>query len=383
MNVFLFIITIFFLQANFLSQHVKTNPLKEIIPSKVNSKGEKLRSSNNNLDVTTFNSKFYLATRNAPSHFASKKAKLIIWKGNNLDSLELSQTIEMRSDLREPRFFSKNDTLFLMFFQAGTKKFKFQPKSAWVMFLNKNTWSKPKQINLPQGYVPWRIKTYNQIHYLSSYEGSKQYNINEPGEIRMFISNNGFDWRGLTKTPQIIHPRAISEGEFVFDSIGNIFGIARLEYDGSYIFYGTKDSLDQFEYRYSEYKFDSPLLFEHNKQFYLLSRRNIDGKFVKKKKHKKNLIRYSMKRKTTSLFRVDFSNHCLIHLLDLGTTGDCAFPAIVKKNKDEYYIIDYSSNIKKKKKNWIRGQLGSTNIYMTTLSFSDNEEKVIAKYCFN
>lgn len=46
-----------------------------------------------------------------------------------------------------------------------------------------------------------------------------------------------------------------------------------------------------------------------------------------------------------------------------------AFPAIAPKDSNSFYLLNYSSNINKRDKIWIGGQLGKTYIYKTILNF--------------
>ena len=57
-----------------------------------------------------------------------------------------------------------------------------------------------------------------------------------------------------------------------------------------------------------------------------------------------------------------------IHIKDFQSTGDTAFPALVENEDGSYWLMNYSSDINKKEKSWIKGQLGKTYIYMTKLT---------------
>jgi hypothetical protein len=80
-----------------------------------------------------------------------------------------------------------------------------------------------------------------------------------------------------------------------------------------------------------------------------------------------NLIRYSSTRKKTALFKLDKEQLEMKPILDFPSTGDCSYPAIQQLNEHDYLLMNYSSDINKKEKNWIRGQLGKTYIYWTVL----------------
>jgi hypothetical protein len=117
-------------------------------------------------------------------------------------------------------------------------------------------------------------------------------------------------------------------------------------------------------------------MFKHNGQIYLLSRRNLDGDFGKSPKwmpyklaQKYNLIRYSITAKVTSLFKLNTATKEMEHVLDFPSTGDNAFPAVVKMDDNKYMMLNYSSDFTKGQVNWIGGQLGRTNIYLTEIIF--------------
>ena len=59
------------------------------------------------------------------------------------------------------------------------------------------------------------------------------------------------------------------------------------------------------------------------------------------------------------------------HLMDFPSTGDTAFPAITKLEEGKWWLMNYSSDIHGKQKNWLSGQLGKTFIYETVLQRLD------------
>ena len=83
----------------------------------------------------------------------------------------------------------------------------------------------------------------------------------------------------------------------------------------------------------------------------------------------RNLIRYSITRKVTSLFKLNKSDLTMSLVTDFPSTGDNAYAGISKLDDNNYLLMNYSSNINGPKKNWIRGQLGKTYIYWTKLKF--------------
>lgn len=373
------------------SQCISVDEWQKIIPSDLLPTSVITQKANNNLDVVKFENKYYVGFRTAPNHFASRKTAMYILSTTDFKDWEVEKQISMESDLREPRFYVKGDSLFFMFFKGGTKKLKFEPQGIYEIYYTNSTktWSKLHEVNIPLGYVPWRIIEHNENFYLSTYDGINEYKLNVPSEFRIYKRAETGKWNPISKDPQIIHPRAIAEIEFTFDEGGDIWGIARLEYDGSYLVHANSTDLTNFEFWESTHKFDSPLIFKHNGNIFLIARRNLNGPFVQKnEKYKSNLIKYSLTKKTTALYMIDTNSKCILHITDFDSTGDCAFPGIAPINDNQFYVLNYSSDINKKDKSWIKGQLGKTFIYKTILTIEECDKYINAStvrnvYCFS
>lgn len=313
-----------------------------------------------------------MAFRTAPSHFASKKARLYIISSPDLKTWKKEGEIHMGADLREPRFFVFQDTLYFYFFRGGKRKLKFEPQDVWYQCtVGDGIWSASAKTNL-DGYVPWRFRVHENTVYLSAYYGKDLYQ-GKGNENRLFKSEKGREWHSIAENPQLKHQRSVEEAEFIFDHQGDLWGVARLEFDGAYLFHAKKEDLSRWDTIYSPFKYDSSLLFEHDSTLYLIARRNLDGdgRFAKNpKKPKKNLLRYSLTKKRTALFRVRKEPMQIEFLIDFPSTGDNAFPGIAKIDQNTYLMMNYSSDIHKKEKNWISGQLGKTYIYMSQIKFN-------------
>ncbi|HLP21667.1 MAG TPA: hypothetical protein VK174_15245, partial [Chitinophagales bacterium] len=279
-------------------------------------------------------------------------------------------------DLREPRFAVYRDTLNLYFFRGGKKPMRFEPE---YIYLARTTgtgkWTPHQSVNL-DGFVPWRLRERNDTLYLSAYYGKGLYKGTHRSNLRLMWSTNATEWHDISKEPQVDILNA-EEGEFIFDNAGNMFATVRLEGTGSLVCRADKSSLQSWEKRRSKTKYDSALLFDHADDIYLISRRNIDGDIDKVKNRKndkqgriRNLIRYSITRKVTSLFKLNKDSLTLSLVTDFPSTGDNAYAGIAQADANTYVVMNYSSDITRRKKNWIRGQLGKTYIYWTTLRFN-------------
>jgi len=364
-----------FLTITSLSQQIKFDEWQNLTNSGKLPAQCVIQHSNNNLDLVKFHDRFYLAFRTAPTHFASKKAMMYVVSSTDLQTWTYETEIKLGCDVREPRFAIYHDTLNLYFFRGGTRTFRFEPKEIFVLRkTEKSSWSKKQSVNL-DGFVPWRIRERKDTLYLSAYYGKNLYNNKHQSNLRLFWSIDAVAWKPISEEPQVDILSA-EEGEFIFDKEGNLFSTVRLEGTGSLICKADKYSLNNWEKKRSKAKYDSALLFDHNEEIYLVSRRNIDGEIdkVKNRRNEKqgrinNLIRYSITKKVTALFKLNKTDLTLSHITDFPSTGDCSYAGISKLDDNTYVLMNYSNNITGRKKNWISGQLGRTYIYWTKLHF--------------
>ncbi|MCH2043464.1 MAG: hypothetical protein MK212_04935 [Saprospiraceae bacterium] len=360
---------------------VKTSAWKQFVPSNQLPKELNIRKSNANVDCVKYKDRYYVAFRTAPYHFPAAKTWLYLISSDDFENWTYEAEYHVGGDIREPRFAVFKDTLFLYFFEGGKTMTTFRPKYIWESHSTGDQhWTIKKSIHL-DGYVPWRLKSRNDTLYLSAYYGVNLYKNKHEAELRLFQSVDGRKFTPISSGAQIT-TKGAEEGEFEFDAEGNLWAVIRLEGVGAYIAYADKDSLEKWQTWYKMDKYDSALLFAHNDRMYLISRRNLKGAATKwdtdhptKKQRRKNLIRYSATKKRTAIFRLDKANKALVHIMDFPSTGDNAFPALAPINEHSYHLLNYSSNINKKKEiNWINGQLRKTFLYHTVLTI---EEKPI------
>lgn len=345
--------------------------LTELMPKEC-----KIQKSNNNVDLVKYKDKYYMAFRTAPSHFPSKKTYLYLLSSSDFQNWKLEKSFHYQKDLREPRFYVFNDTLFFLFFTLKGSNTQFHPEKIYISkSIGDGNWTENQDIGF-EGYVPWRVREHHGKLYMSVYYGVGLYKKNHQADLRLLISEDGNSWKKLSEKPQI-DGFSGEEGEFIFDSNDDLYAVVRLEGFGSYLCKSVDKNYAEWNRKISKFKYDSSLLFNHQDEIYLISRRNLDGECDKRKKERKkpnqrklrNLIRYSLTRKVTAIFYLNKEKMELEWIKDFPSTGDNAFPAIAPINENEYFLVNYSSDFKKKPKNWIRGQLGKTYLYYTKLKF--------------
>ena len=361
----------FGLAQSLFAQNIHFDPWQKFSDQSLMPSNVILQKSNNNDDIILFKGRYYVGFRTAPSHFASKKTRMYVVSSVDFKTWDFEYCLNTQSDLREPRFVEYHDSLYFYCFKGGTKWYSFEPEKLFVMSTAGNKkWTEPSGMGM-DGFVPWRLKVRNDTILFSTYYGKDLYNDKHKSDLRLYFSTNGREFKPLSIEPQV-SVKTAEEGEFDFDRAGTLFGVVRLEGYGALIVRAEKDSIDKWHCVKTKYKYDEPLLFEHKDEIYLVSRRNLDGPCDRAKEGKKsrrmhNLIRYSFTKKCTTLFKLNKNDLTLSHIMDFPSTGDCSFPAIQKVNETDYILMNYSSDITKRKKNWINGQTGKTYLYWTVL----------------
>ena len=288
-------------------QTFSTSTWSPLVPSENIPKEIVIQRGNNNLDLTRFGDRFYFAFRTAPTHFASKKTKLYVLSTADRKSWRLEFEVHLGTDMREPRFAALDDRLFFYFFEAGKNPLGFQPAHVHVCARTPDgSWTEPRRVEGLDGFVPWRIRRRDHTLYMSAYYGRDLYKTGHHGDLRLYSSQDGFQWTPISDTPQTGETGG-EEGEFIFDAEGNIWGTVRLEGAGGMLFFAHRDSLHHWRLKPVRDKYDSALLFRDGEDIFLVARRNLDGTADKATwlppsiRRFYNLSRYSLTRKVTAL----------------------------------------------------------------------------------
>lgn len=334
-----------------------------------------IMKSNNNVDIARYGDRFYMAFRTAPTHFASAKTIMYIFSSPEKGSWELEKEIKLGSDLREPRFLVFKEKLFLYFFKGGSSMFSFAPDRMYVTeFKSKGEWTEPAPFYEP-GFVVWRAKARGRKAYMSVYYGVGLYSDeNRTGHLRLLESNDGYNWKPVGGKD--IATGSAEEGEFEFDDDGALYATIRHEMKGGSVCSAPANDLANWKCKFTVYKYDSALMFRHGRDFYVIARRNVDGPYNKQSilipeawRSKYYLVRYSLTRKRTSLYRLDKEKLELVPILDFPSSGDTAYAGIIRLDDNKYYVVNYSSDFNRFDWNWIGGQFAGSNLYSMMLEF--------------
>jgi hypothetical protein len=368
------------------SYDIQVSEPKWIIPSTALPEGISPLAANNNVDIVSHKDRLFLAWRTAESHFASKNARLyVISSRDEGETWEYERDIALGSDLREPRFLSIGGRLILHFFEAGGNPLAFEPKYMWrVRRLGKAKWSEPEQLLNP-GEIPWNVKVRGGAAYLTSYEGNHyQAGVSEL-DVHFRKSSDGLNWEPVNPDSLVVYRGGVSEVAFEFDPAGSLWAVTRNEDGdatgfGSHLCFAPPDNLGAWDCssRSDPNRYDSPVMFRHGNEIYLIARRDIGGPYDQgltnlsfDQQKSLYLTTYSARPKRTAIYRINQTERKVEFVLDLPSAGDTAFPAVRRTGAHTFLVANYTSPLDETDQSWIDGQTSArgTQIYLLALTF--------------
>jgi hypothetical protein len=286
--------------------------------------------------------------------------------------------------MREPRLLDLNGKLFLYFFEAGTNPLAFEPGKVFAMERSSSgTWSEPVAIS-PLNTVVWRTKVVDGVPYMMRYrEGSDSYAGTGEAAIQvdMLTTEDGYNWVPVNPDRPVVRTGGGSESDFAFDDSGRLWSVMRNDAGengrfGSLVCTAPPQDITDWDCVHDPRKFDSPLVFSHRGEVYLLARRQVanEGRYdlgsllPPSAAFLTNQAAYWVTPKRLSLWKIDRDAQRVDWVADLPSKGDTAFPGIVWTGADTLQVYNYSSPITGPDIAWVQGQLGPTNIYVTELT---------------
>ncbi len=357
----------------------------QIVPSVTLPENVKVQQANNNLDIVKHDNRIFFAFRTAPNHFASSETVMYVLSSVDEDNWEFETEIKRGTDLREPRFLSFNGKLFLYFAVLGSNPLKFEPQGMMITeYKGHGNWTEPVWVYLP-GFIPWRTKVVNGKAYMLGYVGGENIyqNDREAVDVHWLTTEDGYNLEPVVEGKPVVLSGGNSETDFVFLDDGSLVAVSRNE-EGDELGWGSKicmaqsDSLGEWECVPDPKKYDSPLMFRHGKDIYLIGRRNLTETgnydlFMRELPADQQTLYYEydywQNPKRCSLWRVNPATLNVSFVLDLPSKGDTCFAGLIQLSDDEYLIYNYTSPLDGEDLSWFDGQRGPTIIYRTVLKF--------------
>ncbi|TNE89538.1 MAG: exo-alpha-sialidase [Deltaproteobacteria bacterium] len=361
--------------------------LRQVVPGEGTPPEAEVMDANNNLDLAQHDGRWFLAWRTAPSHFASDQVLMHVASSDDRQTWTWETTISLQTDVREPQLVSWDGELTLYFAVLGTSLTDFEPQGTQkVRRLGPGEWTTPEASEFPDTFIPWRIKPMDgRLHLLGYAGGENVYDFanREPIEVSWLVSDDAETWEPAVAGQPVVLSGGVSETDMVRLDDGTLIAVARNEAGdedgfGSKICRAEADDLGTWTCVSDPKKYDSPLLFRHGDDVWLIGRRNLTdtGHYDLMQAEGDNEDRYLAYQwdywhnpKRCALWAVDPETLTVHHAADLPSRGDTCFPEMVELTEDEFLVYNYSSPVDGPDLDWLDGQTGVTHIYEQRLVF--------------
>lgn len=330
-----------------------------VVPFEVGIPGVTTQAANNNLDVVRFEDRTFLAWRTAPTHFASADTVMYV-ASEGPDGWRYEGKFAMGTDLREPRFLVVAGKLMLYFAVLGTDPFAFEPQGMMVTeYHGTDDWDEPEWL-YEEGFIPWRAKVENGKAYLIGYVGGENiYEVNgEPIRIHFLTTEDGRTLEPVVPDQPVVQEGGGSETDFTFLDDGTLIAVVRNEAGDEQSGWGSKicraeaGDLGNWTCQSDKKKYDSPLVFRHGPDVWLVGRRNLTDsgnydldmdELTAKEQSEKYEIEYSFNPKRCALWRVHPDDLSVEFVADLPSRGDTCFASQLPNDDGTVAIYNYSN----------------------------------------
>lgn len=358
-----------------------------VVPSAAMPAGVVSQHSHNNLDIAWHAGRLFFAFRTAPTHFASEEVVLYVVSTTDLQTWVLEAQFAMQKDLREPRFLTLGDRLFLYFARLGEVTFTFDPEAMMVSEqLDGCIWSEAEEIapTGEPGFIPWRARELDGRGQLMGYVGGENiYEIGGEGTAVHWLETlDGRSFEAVVPGKSAVLTGGTSETDWARLDDGSIVAVSRNEAGdeegwGSKICRAAPESLGDWQCVADPKKYDSPLVFREGSDVYLIARRQLanDGNYdlgMRELTPEEQSIAYQTAYwetpKRCALWKVDPLALRVDWLMDLPSNGDTCFASNIPLSPKRELVFNYTSPLDNPDLSWNAGQFGDTFIYRVTLA---------------
>lgn len=359
-----------------LGPSVTVVPDKGALPTEVVS-----QAAHNNLDIAWHGGRLYFAFRTAPSHFASWQTVLYVVSTTDQKRWTYETQVALETDVREPRFLEVNGELHLYFAVLGDNPLAFKPQGMRGMKLVHGcVWTAPEELR-PMGetdFIPWRGRTVDGTSYLIGYGGGASSYDASGGAIRVhwLKTSDGVTFDPAIGSDSMVLEGGASEVDWAFLPDGGLVAVGRNEEGdddgfGSKICRAEAGALEHWTCRHDPKKYDSPLVFRHGDDVYLVGRRNVTetGNFDLMQSGKTLLeqrlayqLAYWQTPKRCSLWQLEPNALTVSFVLDLPSAGDTCFASELAISPTQHLLYNYTSDPNLPDLSWNDAQHGPTRI---------------------
>jgi hypothetical protein len=375
---------------------------RRVVPSDGLPPAVDVKRSNNNLDVTRFAGRTYLAFRSADSHFAGDTTVIHVVSSEDERSWQPEARFAVGRDLREPRWLPLDGRLFLYVSVLGSSSYAFEPERVDVTELvtpgraaaapapeivdspASGNFGPLEPLGLP-GRVAWRTRVIDGRGFMTTYHGGENlYSLGrKPMAVELYTTTDGRHWLPADPAHPVVHQGGGSEADFALLPGGSLFGVIRNEAGdeagwGSKLCRASRTALGAWTCSSDPRKFDSPNVFVHDGEVYFFARRNLanDGRYdlgvgSGLLRMLRNQLAYITEAKRCALWRYDTQTQAVGFVLDLPSRGDTCFASVLPGDAPDHLVVyDYSSDIAGPELPWTAAQRRPTFIYRHVLELA-------------
>jgi len=357
---------------------------RRVVPSDGLPPAVDVKRSNNNLDVTRFGGRTYLAFRSADSHFAGDTTVIHVVSSDDERSWRREARFAIGRDLREPRWLPLDGRLFLYVTILGSTSYAFEPEGVVVTELANGSFGPLEPIGLP-GRVAWRTRVVEGRGFMTAYHGGENlYSLGrKPMAVELYETTDGRHWLPADPAHPVVSQGGGSEADFALLPGGSLFGVIRNEAGdaagwGSKLCRASRAALGAWTCTSDPRKFDSPNVFVHEGEIYFFARRNLanDGRYdlgigSGLLRMLRNQLAYITQAKRCALWRYDTATDSVGFVLDLPSRGDTCFASVLPGDApDRLVVYDYSSDVAGPELPWTAAQRRPSFIYRHVLELA-------------
>lgn len=308
-----------------------------------------------NVDAVRFDERVHLAVRSVDAHGRTRIDVVSSDDGEHTFRRETS--LETRGELFAGRLLAWDGALFAYASELDTRGGETKPSAVLASKLDgKGVWADWARLPL-DAQVVWRAKVERGTPLLTSYALSeKAYQFEEATmEVRLLTTSDGFDWRPLRSGQRVVYRGGGTEAAFSSDDDGNLYSVVKNEAGdesgfGSALCAARASDWARWDCVNDPKKYDSPTLFTHEDELYLVARRHAspdgydDDRSFTLLRRAGDQARELAAPQRCALWHFDRAHKRVDFVLDLPSRGNTCSAAVLPGDAaGEYVVYDQSS----------------------------------------
>jgi hypothetical protein len=290
-------------------------------------------------------------------------------------------------DLREARLMSWKGRLYLYFAMLGANPAAFEPGGTMATReISPGRWTQPRRIMMDD-FIPWAVKVHRRVPYMLGYTGGGgTFSPNPPDKkVYWLKTRDGFNWKPVDPKRPVVYQGQCGETDFLFRRDGSLVTACQTENDdqlgwGAKVCTAPASTTAQWTCRGDTRRLDSPYVFEHGNDVYVIARRqpNFNGDYDlhydwlpdRNAKFAAYDAAYAGTTKRCALWKIDPATRAFQPLTDIPGQGDTCYPAVIPRGHGRYLVYNYTSPLDGPDEPWGTALLhGPTLIYRLILRF--------------